>query len=254
MSDPDQIHQILVNLCVNAGYAIGDKCGVLTVNLGLDEVDAKRASNMGVQKGTYVKLEVTDSGCGMTSDVMERIFDPFFTTKPVDKGSGMGLAVVHGIVTSHNGMTVVNSTPGKGTTFNVFFPMIKSRPELDMKDEVKSAPVGDECILFVDDEESIARLNQKGLERMGYKVTTRTNSIEALKTFCAQPDKFDIVITDQTMPSMSGDILARKILHIRPEIPIILCSGFNHIMDREEVRKIGISGRIIKPIGAAILR
>lgn len=249
MGDSDQICQIVLNLCMNGGHAIGAQCGILTVNLGLNDIDAMTASNMGAQGGSYVKLEVTDSGCGMKPEVIERIFDPFFTTKPVGKGSGMGLAVVHGTVTSHNGVITVNSEPGKGSTFNVFFPLVKSIPELDTTEESILVPTGDEHILFVDDEESITRYSQKGLQRLGYKLTISTNSQKALEIFYAEPDSFDIVITDQTMHNMSGDTLARKILHRRPGIPIILCTGFSHTVNVKIAKEIGISECVMKPIG-----
>ncbi len=253
MGDHDQVYQVITNLCVNAGQAIGDESGIINVKIGLEKVKTMFAYKMGVQKGVYVKLEVTDSGCGMDADVMDRIFDPFFTTKDVGEGSGMGLAVVNGIVASHKGMITVNSERRKGSTFNVYFPLVECSGELETAEEGRLASTGNEHILFVDDEEAIVRYSEKGLKSLGYKVTVSTNSEEALEIFCAQPDKFDILITDQTMPQMNGDVLAKNILRIRPGIPIILCSGFKNVMNLEKTAGIGICECIMKPVSSSNL-
>jgi CheY-like chemotaxis protein len=178
---------------------------------------------------------------------MERIFEPFFTTKDIGEGTGLGLSVVHGIVVSLGGEIIVESEPGKGTTFNVYWPQANS----DVKQKVSTdepIPKGNERILFVDDEEEIALMGKRILERLGYKVTIKTNSLEALKAFRAHPDKFDLVITDQTMPNMTGLQLAKKLLHFRPDIPIILITGFSEKATLEITKKIGISEYIMKPI------
>ena len=250
IGDHDQIYQVIANLCVNAGQAIGDRGGVLNVKLVLEEVNTTFARKIGVQKGIYVKLEVTDTGCGMDADVMDRIFDPFFTTKDVGEGSGMGLAVVNGIVASHKGVITVNSERKKGSTFNVYFPLIESGPALENIVETNLVSTGKEHILFVDDEEAIVRYSEKGLRSLGYEVTVSTNSETALELFSAQPDKFDILITDLSMPKMNGDLLARNILRIKPGMPVILCSGFNNVMNLEKATEIGISECIMKPVSS----
>jgi len=192
---------------------------------------------------------VSDTGHGMDRATMERIFEPFFTTKPVDKGTGMGLATVHGIVTSHDGAMTVHSEPGKGTTFHLYFPRSDSTvaPETQTTEPI---PRGKERILFVDDEEQLVRMGQSMLERLGYHVTTRTSSVEALETFRAQPDRFDLVITDQTMPNMTGVRLAKELMRIRPNIPIILTTGFSEVVTPEVAKSVGIRDYIMKPVVA----
>ena len=253
LADPTQIHQVVINLCTNAGYAMGDKGGKLTVNLAGVEIDTDFAANEGIQHGSYVRLTVADTGCGMEAEVMERIFDPFFTTKPIGKGTGMGLSAVHGIVEEYGGKINVSSKHGKGTKFNIFLPVVKSTPVLIEDTLTGSTPKGVGRILFVDDEEGIVNMSQKMLKRLGYDVVGETSSIIALAIFRTYPNSFDIVITDQTMPKMTGDVLAREILRIRPDIPIILCTGFSETFSPGKVKELGISDHLLKPIDSWVI-
>jgi len=227
LGDPTQVQQVFMNLCTNASHAMGKEGGVLEMTLA--ETDLKPADIVrwpGLKPGPYVKVTVTDTGHGMGKDVMERIFDPFFTTKGPGQGTGMGLSVTDGIVRSHGGVITASSQPGEGTTFVVLLPIHEEA-------ETRKIPVGKplnkgkERILFVDDEWAIVDLYQDLLGRLGYEVIGRTSSIEALEAFRENPGKFDLVVTDMTMPNMTGMELARKVFAIRPDIPIILGSGFS---------------------------
>jgi two-component system cell cycle sensor histidine kinase/response regulator CckA len=236
-----------MNLCSNAAYAMREKGGVLEI--GLSNVDISSdgaASHLELDPGPYVKLKVSDTGHGMDRATIERIFDPFFTTKKPGEGTGMGLAVVHGIVKGCGGAIVVDSDAGKGTVFEVFLPRIEgdSLQEVDL-----AAPMatGNERILFVDDEEDLVDMAQQMLERLGYSVTATTSSLEALEVFKAQPEHFALVITDQTMPHMTGADLAKELLRIRPDIPIILCTGFSEVISAEEAKSLGIREFVMKP-------
>lgn len=254
LADPTQIHQVLMNLISNAAYAMREKGGVLEVSLaGIDiNPDGAAPSHPDLKPGPYVKLTVSDTGCGIEHAIMERIFDPFFTTKRPGEGTGMGLAVVHGIVKSYGGAILVDSEPGKGSTFNVFLPKIEG----DILPEVDSAaplPTGNEHILFVDDEEDLVDMVQQMLERLGYSVVAMTNSLKALEGFKAQPDQFDLVITDQAMPHMAGVDLAKELMRIRPEIPIILCTGFSEVISAEEAKALGIREFLMKPFATRVL-
>ncbi len=247
LADPTQIHQVLMNLCSNAAYAMREEGGVLEVNLAdvvFDSVDA--APYPDLNPGPYLKLTVTDTGHGMDRATIERIFDPFFTTKRPGEGTGMGLAVVHGIVKSYGGAIIVDSEPGKGSMFEVFLPRIEGDllPEADADAPL---PTGNERILFVDDEEDLVDMVQQMLERLGYSVIAKTNSLEALEVFKAQPDQFALVITDQTMPHMTGADLAKELMCIRPDIPIILCTGFSEVISVEEAKALGIREFVMKP-------
>lgn len=247
LADPTQIHQVLMNLCSNASYAMREKGGVLEVSLADVDVDSDGAAPYsGLNPGAYLKLTVSDTGHGMDRAIRERIFDPFFTTKRPGEGTGMGLAVVHGIVKSYGGVLVVDSELGKGSTFNVFFPRVEGDflPEID---SVAPLPKGKERILFVDDEEDLVAMVQQMLEPLGYGVVTKTNSLEALEVFKAQPDQFALVITDQTMPHMTGADLAKELMCIRPDIPIILCTGFSEIINADEAKALGIREFVMKP-------
>ena len=198
--------------------------------------------------GPHLELTVKDSGCGMDQVVIQRIFEPYYTTKEQGKGTGLGLSVIHGIIKNHGGDISVSSQPGKGTIFTVYLPVID---EIDMEAEVvktSSATQGHERILLIDDEEQIIDIEQQILERLGYKVTPKTDSQEALEEFAALPDHFDLVITDMTMPKMTGDQLARKLLDIKPDIPVILCTGFNETITEEKALAMGIDKFVMKPI------
>jgi PAS domain S-box-containing protein len=247
-ADPTQINQVLINLCTNAAHAMGEKGGVLEVslkNIELDECSAIHYHDLSL--GKYIRLTVSDTGHGIEPKIMERIFDPYFTTKGVGEGSGMGLSVVHGIVKTHGGYFLVNSELGKGTTFQVFFPYIEDEPEPEIEIAV-DIPRGKERILFVDDEKAMVDAIQPMIERLGYKVTARTSSIEALEAFRANPDRFDLVITDFTMPNMTGMELAKEFLKLRSDILIILCTGYSEHINEYKAKASGIRAFLTKPV------
>jgi len=249
LANPTQIHQVLLNLCTNAYYAMRDKGGVLEVCLreiviSQDDSIAK----LELQPGNYVKLSVSDTGVGIRPEDMEKIFEPYFTTKPVNEGTGLGLSVVHGIVKSHKGRITVYSDPGKGTVFNLYFPCIEDSGETEEMIRDEPIPRGNERIMVVDDEEFIVKIDQYILENLGYRITTTTSSMEALRIFEQRPADFDLVITDMTMPHMTGAELARKFLAIRPDIPLILCTGFNTQISEERAKEIGIREFALKPV------
>jgi PAS domain S-box-containing protein len=248
LTDPTNIHQVLMNLCTNASYVMQENGGILEVSLSDFELDAEFArKHPDVKPGKFINLTVKDSGCGMTPEVTERIFDPFFTTKKMGEGTGMGLSVVHGIIKSHGGTITVKSSPGKGSEFSVFLPAIETETA-DNASQVQLMVTGSERILFVDDEDFQADIGKRMLERLGYRVTARTNSIEAFELFRENPDGFDLVITDMTMPDLTGDILARKIIAIRPDIPIIVCTGYSERINPDIVKEIGIKELAMKPV------
>jgi PAS domain S-box-containing protein len=247
LADPTQIHQVLMNLCSNAAYAMREAGGVLEVSLAdvvFNSVDAAPYADL--NPGPYLKLTVSDTGHGIERAIMERIFDPFFTTKRPGEGTGMGLAVVHGIVKSYGGTIVVDSDPGKGSRFEIFLQRIEGA-FLSEADSDTPMPTGNERILFVDDEEDLVDMVQQMLERLGYSVVAKTNSLEALEVFKAQPDQFALVITDQTMPYMTGADLAQELMRIRPDIPIILCTGFSEVISAERAKALGIREFVMKP-------
>jgi signal transduction histidine kinase/ActR/RegA family two-component response regulator len=249
LADPTQIHQVIINLCTNAAHAMRERGGDLSVSL--EDVDPDTAffsEHPELAPGSYQKLTVGDSGAGMPPDVMARIFDPFFTTKQRGEGTGMGLSVVLGIVKSHKGAITVESRAGMGTTFHVFFPIAQRVAMEPALDHAAALPRGHERILLVDDEEAIIDLGQRMLEHLGYKVTTRSSGASAFKLFLQNPWRFDLVITDMTMPKMTGEELATKLLLIRRDIPIILCTGYSANISKERARSIGIGEFVMKPI------
>jgi PAS domain S-box-containing protein len=247
-ADPTQIHQVLMNLCTNAAHAINEKDGVLEIHLGNVELDQKAAADIpGLKTGSYLKLSVKDSGEGIDPQTRQQIFNPYFTTKEKGKGTGLGLAVVQGIVKSNNGAVTVESEVGKGATFHVYLPTIKRK--LTAEDEIAAPlPMGCEHILLVDDEQPLVEIGKQMLERLGYSVATRTSSIEALELFRANPNRFDLVITDIIMPNMSGDRLAQKIIDIRNDIPIVLCTGYSEKFTRQNACEMGIRSFLMKPL------
>ena len=245
--NPTQVHQILMNLCANAAHAMREKGGVLEVSLSEVGVRAEDDTASGdLKPGAYLRIAVRDTGHGIDSAILGRIFDPYFTTKPQGEGTGLGLAVVHGIVKEQGGAVRVSSEPGRGTTFEVFIPKLHILEKEDAKESV-SLPVGSERILLVDDERALVEIGEQMLEHLGYKVVSRLSSIDALEAFRAQPQKFDLVITDKTMPQMTGVDLAQAILQIRPEMPIILCTGFSEDISPENVRVMGLRSLVMKP-------
>ena len=248
MGDPTQIHQVMMNLCTNAGYAMRDQGGRLTVNMESVELDPEFTAGLpNLKSGPHLKLTVSDTGPGIPESELDRIFEPFFTTKEKGEGTGMGLAVVHGIVTGHGGDVIVGSEPGQGTTFTVFFPAIERRIEPVARPEIPP-PSGTESILFVDDELALANAGKHMLESLGYDVITRTSSSEALELYEYQPDRFDLVITDMTMPGLTGDQLAQKLMEIRSDLPVILCTGFSARINEEKALASGIRAFVSKPV------
>jgi CheY-like chemotaxis protein len=237
-----------MNLCTNAHHAMREKGGVLEVSLAPVELDSTEVDDYpDLKPGSYLKLSISDTGDGMDARTMQRIFDPYFTTKEKGVGIGMGLSVVHGIVKRHNGAIKVFSKPGEGSSFQVLLPRIER--EIEYKAEaLEPLPLGKERILFVDDEKALIDLGKQMLERLGYKVVSRTSSVEALEAFRADPHKFDLVITDMTMPNMTGDELAEEIMALRPDIPIILCTGFSLRITEEQAKKMGIREFVMKPL------
>ena len=249
MGDPTQIHQVIMNLCTNAYHAMQETGGSLDVSL--KEIDISYNQTMerlGMKLGKHLQLTVKDAGHGMEPEVLERIFEPYYTTKEKGKGTGLGLSVIDGIVKNHGGDITVSSQPGKGTVFNIYLPVIDHIDVETESAETTIAANGSECILLIDDEEQIIDFEQQILQRLGYKVISKTDSEEALEEFAAQPDQFDLVITDMTMPKMTGDQLARKMMDIKPEIPVILCTGFNEAITEEKALAMGIDKFVMKPI------
>lgn len=251
LADPSQIHQLLMNLCTNAYQAMENSEGRIEITLEPETISFDRTNiHMNMEQGRYLKLSVTDTGCGIDRDNIERIFEPYFTTKAVGEGTGLGLAMVHGIVEEHKGVILVDSQPGTGSsTFHIYLPITGKG---EAKTEIEEAPghvfSGNERILFVDDEKSLADLGKEMLEDYGYDVESVTNPDVALATFKENHEKFDMVITDYLMPEMAGDKLAIKILEIRPEIPIIMCTGFNKNLSSGIVKQAGIKKLITKPL------
>jgi PAS domain S-box-containing protein len=257
LADPTQIHQIIMNLCTNAGHAMREKGGLLEITLVNTDLESTDITGMpDLLPGRYLQLAVKDTGHGMDSQTMERIFDPFFTTKPHTEGTGLGLSVIHGIVRNNGGTITVESEPGKGATFNVYLPRIESvaaRPD----DNPVPAQQGQERILLVDDEKDVAFAGRKMLERLGYDVIVKMDGREALELFRAGPDRFDLIITDQAMPGMSGTELAKELTSIRADIPVILCTGFgndpNGVLSPENREIAGIRELALKPLDRAEL-
>ncbi|MDH5699430.1 MAG: ATP-binding protein, partial [Nitrospirota bacterium] len=249
LANPTQIHQVIMNLATNAEFAMRGKAGRLEITL--QEVfidDAMSHRPPGLPNGSYVRLAMTDSGQGIPSDLQTRIFDPFFTTKDVGEGSGMGLAVTHGIVADHGGAIEVQSEPGRGTTFVLYFPRTLEFHQEPVADTPLS-PHGRGTVLFIDDEPSIVALGKAMLSELGYDVWSYTDSREALEVFRQHAHAIDVVISDQTMPTSTGEILAKHMLAIRPSIPIILCTGFSHTINEEKALAMGIQVFLRKPYG-----
>ena len=250
LADPTQIHQIVMNLSTNAYHAMMEAGGILGVSLEDVTIAAKGViSELEITPGQYVRLEVSDTGCGMDETLKEKIFDPYFTTKEVGKGTGLGLAVVHGIVTSHHGLIHVYSEPGQGTTFHVYLPIVEQKAER-YSTQAKEEPIrgGNERIMFVDDAENIVRLADEVLTIYGYKATVFTNSVQAMKDFEKHSDEYDLIITDMSMPDMTGLEFSEKIKDIRPDLPIILCSGYSEIIIKDKALEMGVNRYIQKPL------
>ncbi len=250
LADPTRMHQVIMNLCTNAFHAMQGPGGIINVTLQQQRLSPEEASAyLDLEPGSYACLSVSDNGHGMDEQTIERIFEPYFTTKDTGKGTGLGLATVHGIVKSHDGDIKVESQPGKGTRFEIFLPICsQADSQLDEAAASSELPGGHEHILFVDDEDILVDMEQTILSQLGYKVSAFTSSQEALDHFKEDPGRFDLVITDHTMPRLTGSDLAKAIHAIRPELPIILCSGFSDVMTEEELKAVGIREYIPKPL------
>ncbi|MBU0484065.1 MAG: DUF3365 domain-containing protein [Proteobacteria bacterium] len=250
LADPTQIHQVLMNLCTNAYQAMRETGGILAVELKNIEIGKgdEKVAGLHLAVGPYVKLCVSDSGPGMERAVADKIFEPYFTTKKKGEGTGLGLSLVHGIVKSHGGHITVYSEPGKGTSFHVYLPRAIIEADAPETRNNSPLPTGNERILLVDDEEQIAGLEHQILSSLGYQVTSMTSSKQALATFTANPGNFDLVITDMTMPDMNGAELCQNLLAIRPDLPIILCTGFSELINKEKAESIGVREYIMKPV------
>jgi len=247
-ADPTQINQIIMNLCINASHAMAQTGGDLTVTVEKVNLDYQLFKDYpGLKSGDHVKIMVSDTGPGIDPEIIDQIFDPYFTTKGVGKGSGMGLAVVHGFVKNHNGTIRVDSSQGKGTKFSILFPVTSEKPVAETQTD-KNIPRGNETLLFVDDEISITKMVQRMFERLGYKVETATTPQDALELFRSKPDHFDLVITDMTMPQMTGVTLSEKLMDIRKDIPIIICTGHSALVDEEKAKELNLAAFIMKPI------
>jgi PAS domain S-box-containing protein len=250
---PTQIHQTFMNLCTNAAHAMRDKGGVLEVRLESVEMGPEFvAAHPGSKSGPHVCLTVRDTGHGIPPDVAKRIFEPYFTTKKPGEGTGLGLAVVHGIVSGHGGAITVESAPGQGSTFHVYFPMIREEAVDEERDSVPEVK-GSERILWVDDEAEMTAMTEQLLGRLGYEVVTKNNSVEALDLFKSDPYHFDLVVTDMTMPLMTGGEFAAAVLSIRPDTPVILCTGYSDMFSEEQARALGIRDFVIKPVNKSQL-
>ncbi len=247
MGDPTQIHQVLLNLCTNATDAMYEKGGVLDIRLDAVTIGEDTISSYpGLDAGGYVKLSVSDTGEGIPDNVKNNIFEPYFTTKEIGKGTGMGLAVVHGIVGHHHGMIKVDTEPGRGTSFNVMLPVIEEEEVISQIPEKIQG--GNEKILFVDDEESMVRIGVQGLEKLGYQVVGTTDPVEAIELLKTNIDSLHLVITDMTMPGMTGVTLARELVKIRSDIPVILCTGYSEKIDKKKAEEIGVHSVLMKPL------
>ena len=249
LADPTNIHQIVMNLCTNAFHAIEKEKGSITVNLCRKELRTEDIVTPNISPGSFIELSIQDTGSGMNKKTIEKVFEPYFTTKEVGKGTGLGLAVVHGIVKSLNGFIKVESEPGKGTTFHVYIPAVKEDVITPIDDtEQKDFLGGTERILIVDDESVIVNMNTSMLERLGYMVTGTTSSVDALEKVRNHPDDFDLVITDQSMPNLSGVEMAQEIFKIKPDMPIVLCSGYSAVVTEKDALALGIKRYAIKPV------
>jgi len=247
-ADETHIHQIFMNLCTNSAHSMREKGGTVTVDIsGFDITSENMSAHDDLSPGPYIRLTVTDTGHGMTRDIIDKIFEPFFTTKPHGEGTGMGLSIVHGIVKNYGGTILVSSEPGKGSIFQVFLPGIRDGSVVEEKKNTGISK-GSGNILFVDDEEGIVNLWNTILKRAGYSVVSFTDSKKALELFKHDPSVFDIVITDHTMPELTGFNMAKEMLAMRPDLPVILCTGFNEEITGKTVLQAGIRKFLLKPV------
>jgi PAS domain S-box-containing protein len=250
IGDPAKLHQIIMNLCTNAYHAMKDEGGVLSIILKKVKITSSDyPSELHLEPGKYICLEISDTGCGIPEEIKDRIFDPYFTTKLRGEGTGLGLSVVHGIVKLLKGHITFYSEPGVGTAFHVYLPRTSDGEGLNHLDQKNKELIGgNERLLIVDDENQVLEFEADALKSLGYEVHTFSNSKEALEAFKRKPDNYDLVITDMTMPYLTGSQLARKIVGVRPDIPIILCTGFSEMINEQKAKALGIRGYITKPI------
>ncbi|KGM43803.1 hypothetical protein JY97_04875 [Alkalispirochaeta odontotermitis] len=247
LGNPSRLHQIIMNLCTNAYQAMLETGGTLKINLSEILMAGDAAAKARIPAGSYGKLIVSDTGMGIPPADIERIFDPYFTTKEKGKGTGLGLAAVHGIVNSHGGAILVESKVGQGTRFNVYLPLASKQRV--MQEQAESRIVGGhEKILLVDDENNTLEVEKEMLKKLGYIVAARNSAADALALFAGQSDQFDLVITDMTMPKMTGDKLTGELRKIRPDIPVILCTGYSELIFKEKAESLGIRGFMMKPV------
>ena len=250
LADPSQLHQIVMNLCTNAYHAMQDKGGQL--GLAIEEVTLQPGDQMlgtDLAPGHYLDMVVSDTGCGMDKEMIGRIFDPYFTTKEAGRGTGLGLSVVHGIVGSYHGKISVHSEQGKGTTFHIYLPILEAESAHVQDQEINDIQLtGGERVLFVDDEQSIIDLAQDAFASFGYSVEVFSDSLAALARFKEDPAAFDLVVTDMTMPKMNGDELTRQVLELDSSKPVILCTGFSEVLNRESALELGVKEFVQKPV------
>ncbi|MCP4694167.1 MAG: response regulator, partial [Desulfobacterales bacterium] len=246
-ADPSHIHQIAMNLITNAFHAMQEAGGVLEIGLAEVHLDPGVLGDPEIESGAFARIKVADTGDGMPAHVISRIFEPYFTTKEKGKGTGLGLSVVNGIVKSYGGCIQVESQPGEGTVFRVYLPVVDS----EVKTRIKTrgpVPRGSERVMLVDDEDPIIRMEQRLLTRLGYQVSSFTSSPEALEAFKANPDQYDLIITDMTMPTITGDRLSKEVIKIKPDMPIIMCTGFSELITEKSAMEMGIREFVLKPI------
>ena len=249
LADPTLIHQIIMNLCTNASHAMEKKGGILEVNLSLNQ--SKQIPGFDSQKmqaKDFLILKVKDTGYGIPEDLIDKIFDPYFTTKNIGEGTGLGLSVVQGIVRTCGGEITVASKPDKGTEFTVLFPVAEGGKDQNADDEPTMIEGGDESILLIDDEPSVLKVEQRILRKLGYNVTIENDSEKALEKIKREPEKFDLVISDMTMPKMNGATLAEKAMRANPDLPVIICTGYSNRITKEEIRRLGVKALVYKPL------
>jgi len=249
LGNATQVHQILMNLCSNAAHAMREKGGVLTIGIKdvhLEEEALVRKNDL--KKGAYVEIQVSDTGLGIPPEIMDKVFDPYFTTKGLGTGTGMGLSVVLGIVESYGGTIDLESRQNQGTTVHIYIPVIQNGSDSPLLQPSEPLNLGKGRILFIDDEETIVAMNKRILERLGYQVTGFASSLDALECFRRQPDSFDLILTDMTMPGINGEDLALAAMKIRADIPIILCSGYSYTMTTQRAKELGIKAFFMKPV------
>jgi CheY-like chemotaxis protein len=248
IADQTQIQQVLMNLCTNAFHAIGKKDGRIDVEVAATELNkGDPLVDYETPAGPYLRISVSDNGCGIDKATMSRIFEPYFTTKKIGEGTGLGLAMVHGIVKDHRGAISVLSEPGRGSAFHIYLP-VAERKAKTAETAKTPLPGGVEKVLFVDDELFLVEIGKNMLEHLGYSVACRSSPIEALELFRNSPGEFDLVITDMTMPGMTGDRLVVELRGIRRDIPVIVCTGFSHLMDSSRLKEAGVSETLMKPL------